>query len=242
MITEEQIVAEVLRREPALDRAGERADRRGQRGRRPRQHHRGPVPARGRRRRRRERRRRRPWSGSEPAPLPEPAAAASAASSRSGRIHGAERPRSAARRAAVATAAAEPRRAAPPRLARTQGRRRPRDPRRRARRFAKPLAALLARGRAGAGRRRRLSGQPAAVLRRHQPQGIVTIYRGLPVRPAGRDPPLRDVLHLRACRRRLVPAPRRKQLLNHQLRSQADAISLVHAAELGSRMSWMPAR
>jgi hypothetical protein len=30
-----------------------------------------------------------------------------------------------------------------------------------------------------------------------------------------------------------VPADRRPQLLNHQLRSQSDAISLVHAAELG---------
>jgi hypothetical protein len=30
-----------------------------------------------------------------------------------------------------------------------------------------------------------------------------------------------------------VPAPRRSVLLNHQVRSQADAISLVHAAELG---------
>ena len=30
-----------------------------------------------------------------------------------------------------------------------------------------------------------------------------------------------------------VPADRRQRLLNHQLRSQGNAISLVHAAELG---------
>jgi hypothetical protein len=30
-----------------------------------------------------------------------------------------------------------------------------------------------------------------------------------------------------------VPTDRRPRLLNHQLRSQANAISLVHAAELG---------
>ena len=48
---------------PSLDHTRPRADRRGQRGRRARQHHRDPVPPRGGRRRRRHRRRRGPDGG-----------------------------------------------------------------------------------------------------------------------------------------------------------------------------------
>ena len=63
-------------------------------------------------------------------------------------------------------------------------------------------------------------------------QGIVTIYRGFPYDlPAG-DPHVRAVVRLRGAGRR-VPADRRSQLLNHQLRSQNNAVSLMHAAELG---------
>ena len=64
-------------------------------------------------------------------------------------------------------------------------------------------------------------------------QGIVTIYRGFPY-----DLPLGIRLYetfyvsgVPAAVRARPPVAR--ELLNHQLRSQADAISLVHAAELG---------
>ena len=64
------------------------------------------------------------------------------------------------------------------------------------------------------------------------PQGIVTIYNGLPYElPLGVR--LYEQVYASGVPIQLVPAARRAQLLNHQLRSQADAISLVHAVELG---------
>ncbi len=63
------------------------------------------------------------------------------------------------------------------------------------------------------------------------PQGLVTIYRGLPYDlPFGLH--LYEQVYVSGVPAELVPAVRRPPLLNHQLRSQADAISLVHAAEL----------
>jgi serine/threonine protein phosphatase PrpC len=120
--------------------------------------------------------------------------------------------------------------------ARTQGRReRPPAPGRRRgpRRFAKPLAALLAAvivlflvGGGGYLATRQL------FFVGTNPQGIVTIYRGLPYDlPFGLH--LYEQFYVSGVPAQLVPAARRPQLLNHQLRSQADAISLVHAAELG---------
>jgi serine/threonine protein phosphatase PrpC len=62
-------------------------------------------------------------------------------------------------------------------------------------------------------------------------QGIVTIYRGLPY-----DLPLGvhmyESFYVSGLPAAAVPADRRAALFNHDLRSQAAAISLVHAAEL----------
>jgi protein phosphatase len=63
-------------------------------------------------------------------------------------------------------------------------------------------------------------------------QGVVTIFRGFPYDlPLGIH--LYEQFYTSGVPMGDVPAARRKQLLNHQLRSQNDAISLVHAAELG---------
>ena len=62
--------------------------------------------------------------------------------------------------------------------------------------------------------------------------GIVTVYRGLPYDgPFGLR--LYEQVYVSGVPAGVVPADRRKQLLNHNLRSQADAISLVRAAERG---------
>ena len=74
---------------------------------------------------------------------------------------------------------------------------RPAKSARKHRRYAKPLAALLAtRDRARADRRRRLSRQPPAVLHRHQQPGDRDGLSRLPVRPAGGHQAVRDLLHL----------------------------------------------
>jgi protein phosphatase len=122
------------------------------------------------------------------------------------------------------------------RLARTQGRSKGSGPgsnRHGPRRFAKPIAALLATlivvflvGAGGYLATRQL------FFIGTNSQGIVTIYRGLPY-----DLPLGirmyESFYVSGVPAQVLPAPRRSQLLNHQLRSQGDAISLVHAAELG---------
>ncbi len=62
--------------------------------------------------------------------------------------------------------------------------------------------------------------------------GIVTVYRGLPYDgPLGLK--LYEQVYVSGVPAGVVPADRRRQLLNHDLRSQADAIGLVRAAELG---------
>jgi PPM family protein phosphatase len=62
--------------------------------------------------------------------------------------------------------------------------------------------------------------------------GIVTVYRGLPYDgPFGLR--LYEQVYVSGVPADVVPADRRKQLLNHNLRSQADAISLVRTAERG---------
>ena len=62
--------------------------------------------------------------------------------------------------------------------------------------------------------------------------GIVTIFRGFPY-----DLPLGvkmyEQFYVSGVPASALPADRRARLLNHQLRSQGAAISLVHAAELG---------
>jgi PPM family protein phosphatase len=62
--------------------------------------------------------------------------------------------------------------------------------------------------------------------------GIVSIYRGLPYDgPFGLR--LYEQVYVSGVPLSIVPADRRRQLLNHNLRSQADAIGLVRAAERG---------
>ncbi len=63
-------------------------------------------------------------------------------------------------------------------------------------------------------------------------QGTVVVYRGFPYVPAVRDPDVRDLLRLRRARRD-DPASRRAALLNHAMRDQNNAISLVNDVELG---------
>ena len=62
--------------------------------------------------------------------------------------------------------------------------------------------------------------------------GIVTVYRGLPYDgPFGLR--LYEQVYVSGVPASIVPVDRRKTLLNHNLRSQADAIGLVRAAERG---------
>ena len=101
------------------------------------------------------------------------------------------------------------------------------------RRFAKPLAALLATiivlaliGGAGylATRQLYFIGTNA--------QGVVTVYRGLPYNlPFG--VPLYETFYVSGVPASVVPAARRAQLLNNNLRSQSDATSLVMDLEQG---------
>ena len=99
--------------------------------------------------------------------------------------------------------------------------------------FAKPLAALLATvivlaliGGAGylASRQLYFVGTNA--------QGIVTIYRGFPYDlPFG--VPLYETYYVSGVPASTIPAARRGQLLNNNLRSQSDATSLVMDLEQG---------
>ncbi len=63
-------------------------------------------------------------------------------------------------------------------------------------------------------------------------QGVVTIYRGLPYDlPLGIR--LYETFYVSGVPAEIVPAARRPKLLDHRLRSQDDAVSLVRSAELG---------
>jgi serine/threonine protein phosphatase PrpC len=121
----------------------------------------------------------------------------------------------------------------PPKLARTQGRPQTAPGRRRPSRFMKPIAALIATvivvfvvggGAYLASREYFFIGTNS--------DGIVTIFRGFPY-----DLPLGikmyEQFYVSGVPVSAVPADRRSRLINHQLRSQGNAISLVHAAELG---------
>jgi serine/threonine protein phosphatase PrpC len=120
-------------------------------------------------------------------------------------------------------------------LARTQGRkesrqaRRGRGPRRFARTVAALLTVLIVLALIGAGGY--LASRQLFFVGTNT-QGLVTIYRGLPYDlPFG--VPLYEQFYVSGVPVSVVPAARRPKLLDHHLRSQADAISLVHAAELG---------
>ncbi len=120
-----------------------------------------------------------------------------------------------------------------PRLARTQGRPEAPPRPRRSPRFMKPVAALIAvvivvflvgGGAYLASREYFFIGTNSA--------GIVTIFRGFPYSlPLGIN--MYEQFYVSGVPVTSVPVDRRARLLNHQLRSQGNAISLVHAAELG---------
>jgi protein phosphatase len=62
--------------------------------------------------------------------------------------------------------------------------------------------------------------------------GIVTVFRGFPYSlPLGVN--MYEQYYVSGLPASAIPGDRRAQLLNHRLRSQSDAISLVRAAELG---------
>ncbi len=129
-------------------------------------------------------------------------------------------------------AVAEPRARVP--LARTQGRPQPApSPGRPRRRYVKALAALVAAVIVLA-----LIGAGGYLATRQlyfvgtNSQGIVTIYRGLPYDlPAGVR--LYETFYTSGVPAVLVPSDRRSALLNHHLRSQSDASTLVRDLELG---------
>jgi protein phosphatase len=103
----------------------------------------------------------------------------------------------------------------------------------RERRFGKPVAALLATiivlalilgGGYLATRQLYFVGTNAA--------GVITIYRGLPYNlPFG--VPLYETFYVSGVPAQVIPAARRSQLLNNNLRSQTDATSLVMDLEQG---------
>jgi protein phosphatase len=118
-------------------------------------------------------------------------------------------------------------------LARTQGRPDPARPGHRRRRYAKPLAALIAVAAVlflvgGGGF---LATRQLFFIGTNQ-QGLVTVYRGLPY-----DLPLGihmyESFYVSGVPASLVPADRRGALFNNELRSQASADKLVRALELG---------
>jgi PPM family protein phosphatase len=121
-----------------------------------------------------------------------------------------------------------------PRLARTQGRPQP-QPRRRRRseRYIKTMAALIA----VAAVLFLVGGGGYLASRQYffvgtNSGGLVTVFRGFPYSlPLGIN--MYEQYYVSGLPAAAIPADRRGQLLNHRLRSQSDAISLVRAAELG---------
>jgi protein phosphatase len=124
-----------------------------------------------------------------------------------------------------------------PKLARTQGTPTGSDGRgrrrRRSERFIKPVAALIAIAAVlfviGGGAY--LASREYFFVGTNQ-AGIVTVFRGFPYSlPLGVN--MYEQFYVSGVPASAIPADRRAQLLNHRLRSQGDAISLVRAAELG---------
>ncbi len=118
-------------------------------------------------------------------------------------------------------------------LARTQGRPSTEREGGRRRRFVKPMAALLSilivLGLIGAGGY--LASRQLYFLGTNG-QGIVTVYRGFPYDlPGGIH--LYETYYVSGVPAAEIPPDRRATLLNHKLRSQADATSLINTLELG---------
>jgi protein phosphatase len=118
-------------------------------------------------------------------------------------------------------------------LARTQGRPPTEREGGRRRRFIKPLAALVSivivLGLIGAGGY--LASRQLYFLGTNG-QGIVTVYRGFPYElPGGIH--LYETYYTSGVPAADIPPARRAALLNHKLRSQADATSLINTLELG---------
>jgi protein phosphatase len=121
-----------------------------------------------------------------------------------------------------------------PRLARTQGRPQG-EPRRRRRseRYIKTMAALVA----VAAVLFLVGGGGYLASRQYffvgtNSSGLVTVFRGFPYSlPLGIN--MYEQYYVSGVPAAAIPRDRRGQLLNHRLRSQSDAISLVRAAELG---------
>jgi protein phosphatase len=121
-----------------------------------------------------------------------------------------------------------------PKLARTQGRRdEPPRRRRRSERYIKTVAALIA----VAAVLFLVGGGGYLASRQYffvgtNSDGIVTVFRGFPYSlPLGIH--MYEQFYVSGVPASAIPTDRRGQLLNHRLRSQPDAISLVRAAELG---------
>jgi serine/threonine protein phosphatase PrpC len=117
-------------------------------------------------------------------------------------------------------------------LARTQGRP-TRAPERKRRRYIKPLAALIATlivlALIGGGGY--LASRQLYFLGTNS-QGIVTVYRGFPYDlPGGIR--LYETYYVSGVPAADLPADRRAALLNHKLRSQSDATSLINTLERG---------
>jgi protein phosphatase len=135
--------------------------------------------------------------------------------------------------AQVATAPPPPRAMRP--IPATQVHATPAEARRRSRRarLAKPVAALVAvvvvLGLVGAGGY--LASRQLYFIGTN-PQGVVTIYRGLPYDlPGGIH--LYETYYVSGVPASLIPVARRSSLLDNSLRSQTDATNLIRALELG---------
>jgi protein phosphatase len=101
------------------------------------------------------------------------------------------------------------------------------------RRFAKPLALLvtLVIVLGGLGAAGYLASRQLFFIGTN-PQGVVTIYRGLPYDlPGGIH--LYETYYVSGYPAALVPADRRAAVFDNRLRSQTDAVNLVRQIELG---------
>ena len=63
-------------------------------------------------------------------------------------------------------------------------------------------------------------------------RGLVTLYNGLPYRLPG-GIPLYTSAYVSGVSASTIPAPRRRSLLDHSLRSESNAASLIRSLELG---------